>query len=521
MVTMQDRESGAKDMVGRTLPGGLRILDPMGSTPEGTLYHAEYPGGPEVALLLVRAESSSAKASRRAWLERAIRIQHVNVAMMLEVGELENRSLYVVLEKVSGEPLSKLLAAGKVFPLPEALDLALQLAAGVRAAHQAGFVHGNLSPGTILMTGQAYGRPQIKVIGFELDPAVRQAAAPLPLRTDAAGYASPERLDGHVISEQGDVFSIGAILHQLLTGVPPNQGTVDRSVPRAVGAVLATALASAPARRFHSVSELHAALQRLAGAAHLRDVPGRRRALVQGAVGAAVVALLVVGVSLLPRAEVPPEGEDLVTAGLSADSISASGRPPEARPTSRTPAPAHGDSASRGNTAHSRTDPPKTPSPPVAPSRPTPLVATPSTGPAVETARDADRPTETTMVPEPPPPEPAPTLEARAQVYLRIGLDDARRHLGRPAHAIEGMSPVFYGLALSGMSPFTDSTRPVVRAVYIGPNESLLLLDQQRVRPNARIPIRDGSTWRIGNVLLRLHGEARPEFLTRLALRVR
>ena len=71
------------------------------------------------------------------------------------------------------------------------------------------------------------------------------------------------------------------------------------------------------------------------------------------------------------------------------------------------------------------------------------------------------------------------------------------------------------------MPPFTDSARPVVRAVYLGPNESLVLLDQQRVRPGARVPIRDGNTWRVGNVVLRLHGEARPQILTDLSRRVR
>ena len=58
--------------VGRTLPGGLRILDPLGSTPEGTLYHAEYLTGREVALLLAAPESSEANASRRERLQRAI-----------------------------------------------------------------------------------------------------------------------------------------------------------------------------------------------------------------------------------------------------------------------------------------------------------------------------------------------------------------------------------------------------------------------------------------------------------------
>ena len=122
----------------------------------------------------------------------------------------------------------------------------------------------------------------------------------------------------------------------------------------------------------------------------------------------------------------------------------------------------------------------------------------------------------------PPPPEPAPlTIEDRAQVYLRIGLDAAQRQLGGPVHAIEGMSPLFQGLALSQVPPFTDTARPVVRSVYMGPNESLILLDQQRVRPGAVVPALSGNSWRIGDVILYLHGEGRPEVLRNLSRRVR
>ena len=133
---MRDRDTVST--AGHTLPEGLRILDPMGSTPEGTLYHAEYLDGREVALLLAAPGSSEVNAPRLERLERAIQIQHVNVARIYAAGQLGNGSRYVVLEKLGGEPLSKLLAAGRVFSLSEALNLALQVAAGLQAAHRAG-----------------------------------------------------------------------------------------------------------------------------------------------------------------------------------------------------------------------------------------------------------------------------------------------------------------------------------------------------------------------------------------------
>jgi hypothetical protein len=112
-------------------------------------------------------------------------------------------------------------------------------------------------------------------------------------------------------------------------------------------------------------------------------------------------------------------------------------------------------------------------------------------------------------------------MEERAQVYLRIGLDEARQQLGRPVHAIEGMTPLFLGLARSRFPAYTDTARTVVRSVYMGPDGRLILLDQQRILPGGRVPVATATGWPIGDIMLHLHGEARPEVLRSLAKRVR
>jgi len=120
-----------------------------------------------------------------------------------------------------------------------------------------------------------------------------------------------------------------------------------------------------------------------------------------------------------------------------------------------------------------------------------------------------------------PAPQPA-TLEQRAQTYLRIGLDEAVRHLGGPMHVIEAMSPAFVGLAQGRLSPGADSTRPVVRVVYQDPQGRMVLLDQQRLRPGQSTAYGGADPhWTIRDVLLHLHGEPGPDVLRSLRGRVR
>jgi anti-sigma factor RsiW len=118
-----------------------------------------------------------------------------------------------------------------------------------------------------------------------------------------------------------------------------------------------------------------------------------------------------------------------------------------------------------------------------------------------------------------PPPAP-PTIEQRAGIYLRIGLDEASRQLGGPAHVIEGMSAAFMGLAPGGVDPGADSTRPLVRVVYQDPQGRLILLDQQRLRAG-QAPPQGPLAWVAGEVALWLRGEAPADALRALRSRVR
>jgi hypothetical protein len=130
-----------------------------------------------------------------------------------------------------------------------------------------------------------------------------------------------------------------------------------------------------------------------------------------------------------------------------------------------------------------------------------------------------------------PPPRPEPqatvepaarTLEQKAQTYLRIGLDEASKQLGRPMHVIEAMSPEFVGLAQGRTVPGADPNRPVVRVVYRDARGRMILLDQQRLRTGQAPGAANGSLrWILGDVMLYLHGEPDNDALRNLQRRVR
>jgi hypothetical protein len=130
-----------------------------------------------------------------------------------------------------------------------------------------------------------------------------------------------------------------------------------------------------------------------------------------------------------------------------------------------------------------------------------------------------------------PPPRPEPqatveparrTLEQKAQTYLRIGLDEAAKQLGRPMHVIEAMSPEFIGLAQGRTVPGADPNRPVVRVVYRDTRNRMILLDQQRLRTGQAPGAASGNLrWILGDVMLYLHGEPGNDVLRSLQRRVR
>src|SRR5262249_26012343 len=113
---------------------------------------------------------------------------------------------------------------------------------------------------TILVAGTADLRPRVKVLGFTLGPFLPRES---PEQREASRYASVESVYGVAADERSDVFSLGAVLHHLLSGAPPESGEVDDSIPRGIRRVRIKALAEAPANRYQTMAKFADALERV------------------------------------------------------------------------------------------------------------------------------------------------------------------------------------------------------------------------------------------------------------------
>jgi serine/threonine protein kinase len=187
-----------------------------------------------VALKLLRLdtlEKARDPAAHMARLEREMlviaQLNHPNIVRLLDAGRLPDERLYMALELVEGETLAALCRRMSGLDLVESRHLMLQVLDAISFAHERGVVHRDLKPHNIMVT-ETSGRRLVKVLDFGIAALVGEARAPDYRALTATGefhgtpaYMAPEQLAGAEVSAQTDVFALGAIAYELLTGRPP------------------------------------------------------------------------------------------------------------------------------------------------------------------------------------------------------------------------------------------------------------------------------------------------------------
>ena len=208
--------------------GGYKIVEPIGTGGMGTVYLAERHGegfSQKVALKVIKRGMDTQIVMRRFLTERRIlsALEHPNIARMLDGGSTEDGVPYFVMEHVKGEPL-RLYCDKRGLDIRSRLQIFSKVCTAVNYAHQNLVVHRDIKPSNILVTED--GEPKLLDFGIAklLSPdrtASDQAATATNFRVMTPEYASPEQLRGDPTTTATDVYSLGVVLYELLTGVRP------------------------------------------------------------------------------------------------------------------------------------------------------------------------------------------------------------------------------------------------------------------------------------------------------------
>ena len=273
-------------MIHRDLvPGKLRIVRRIGAGGMGVVYEAIHLGlDRRVAVKVIHPQSSeSAEARTRFFREaRALaQLQSEHIVQVLDVDTLPEGDPYMVMEYLDGRDLRRELSKRGPLPVAEAVGYLIQASFGVAAAHGAGIIHRDIKPANIFVTNLD-GARRAKILDFGLAKFSTSLDQALTGPTCVLGtplYMSPEQLAGQEADSRCDVWALGVVLFQLLTGHSPfrpknNEGPVGAvlnrpaaplheerdDVPLALSQVVARCLEKVHAERFEDARELAAAL---------------------------------------------------------------------------------------------------------------------------------------------------------------------------------------------------------------------------------------------------------------------
>ncbi|MEM9599187.1 MAG: serine/threonine-protein kinase, partial [Acidobacteriota bacterium] len=245
------------DEVGRRI-GAYRLLRPLGRGGMGTVWLATRDDGvfdQEVAIKILKRGMDTDEIVRRFEAERQIlaSLVHPGIASLLDGGTTDDGLPYFVMEHVDGRPID-VYCAEQGLGVHQRLELVLEVCEAVAAAHRSLVVHRDLKPANILVDREGHLKLLdfgiAKVLGPDDGPQVTQTRRLAPLTPH---YASPEQLEGGGITTATDVYALGVLLYELLTGRRPFE--FDAASPEAAAEVVRSRQPTRPSTAVVRVSQ--------------------------------------------------------------------------------------------------------------------------------------------------------------------------------------------------------------------------------------------------------------------------
>jgi len=306
-----------KLMIGKII-SHYQITGKLGAGGMGVVYKAQDTSlGRTVALKFLPPYATDNEEDRIRFFneaQAAASLDHPNLCTIHEISETEGH-YFIAMAFIDGQSLREMVSAGPL-PIETAVDIALQVASGLGAAHAHGIIHRDIKPANIIVGKNGV----VKIVDFGL---AKSSISKKLTRTGSAigtaAYMSPEQARGEPVDPRTDIWSLGAVLYEMLTGNAPYMGAhesmviysimnedftpperVRPEIPTKLRQIVAHALSKDAAKRYAHIDEMASDLRELHGASttHSHAIPQKRPASHAGGlrrplmiIGAAIVVL--------------------------------------------------------------------------------------------------------------------------------------------------------------------------------------------------------------------------------------
>jgi serine/threonine protein kinase/tetratricopeptide (TPR) repeat protein len=216
-------------MVGKTI-SHYKILEKLGGGGMGIVYKAQdLKLDRFVALKFLPPYLSTSDEEKQRFIHEAkaaSSLQHNNICAIHEIDETPDNQLFIVMDYYEGETLKKKIET-KALKIDEAIEIAIQVAEGLQKAHQKGIIHRDIKPANIFITEEGI----VKILDFGLAKLAGQSKLTKASSTlGTVYYMSPEQTKGEDVDQRSDIWSLGVIFYEMLSGTLPFKGDYDQAI---------------------------------------------------------------------------------------------------------------------------------------------------------------------------------------------------------------------------------------------------------------------------------------------------
>lgn len=294
----QPKVSLSDSRAGEVIAGKYRIVRRIGEGGMGSVYQAWQLGAEQaVALKFINPQLVAEPEMARRFTNEArtyARLQHPNAVALHDVGQDEHGAPFICMELVQGEDLATILTRAGRLKVEEAVEVGLQVSDVLAHAHALGIVHRDLKPENILVRPGMRGM-HVKVVDFGIARLLGDTNVTQQGMIGTPGYMAPEQIKSQPVDGRADIYALGIVLFQLVTGrhpfaevrgftemmfahcntpTPALQGVVpELQLPAALDAIVQRATRKEPAERFQKMEEVLEALMQLQRAAGIPAAP--------------------------------------------------------------------------------------------------------------------------------------------------------------------------------------------------------------------------------------------------------